>query len=172
MTVTKLPDLPLLETERLHLRSIQTTDVADVFILRNDREHNQYLDRKKAESVEDAENYIEMIMNKVQNNETLFWAIELKETKEFSGVVMLWLYNSEVNKLEIGYELLPSYKGKGIMTEALKAVLQFAFSGTEVTAIMASVHKENKASIKLLTQLQFKASPDEDGKEYHFYKSK
>lgn len=172
MTVTRLPDLPLLETERLHLRSIQTTDVAGVFILRNDREHNQYLDRKKAESLEDAKDFIEMIKYKVENNETLFWAIELKETKEFAGVVMLWHSNDEVNMLELGYELLPAYKGKGIMTEALKAVLQFVFSATEATAVIAGVHKENKASIKLLTQLQFKASPDGDGEEYHFYKSK
>jgi ribosomal-protein-alanine N-acetyltransferase len=89
------------------LRSLQPTDANEVFALRSDDNVNKYIERKKATSIEDAYRFIEMIAKNVSNNETLLWAIELKQTHAFAGTVLLWNINKEKDEIELGYELLP-----------------------------------------------------------------
>ena len=55
----------------------------------------------------------------------------------------------------MGYELLPEYHRKGIMSEALKAVLNFAFNESYLQEIVAMTHKLNENSKRLLLKQDF-----------------
>ena len=162
---------PQLSTERLLLRSLKQTDVGEIFALRSDDVINQYLDRPKANTVEDAHLFIQQIINIVANNKCIYWAITLKPETTLAGTICLWNINNETSEAEVGYELLRNYQGKGIMQEAIKRVLNFGFEQIRFETIVACVHKENLSSIKLLQKSNFMLS--EDGKaidNMHAYK--
>ena len=146
---------PLLETERLLLRRLNADDAPQIFQLRSDEQHNQFIDRPRATVIEDAEAFIEKINTSVGNNESLFWAIQLKEKPTLAGTVALWQFDEQANKAELGYELLSMHQGKGIMNEAIKKVLDFAFADLHLKVIEAWTHPENKRSSSILKKLGF-----------------
>ncbi|MEL6118206.1 MAG: GNAT family N-acetyltransferase [Pseudomonadota bacterium] len=55
----------------------------------------------------------------------------------------------------LGYYLDPQFWGKGFMTEAAKAVVEFWFSETQADELRSSVFVENKASEAILRKLGF-----------------
>ena len=56
---------------------------------------------------------------------------------------------------EIGYELMVDQQGKGIMQEAIKAVIEYGFKGMKLQTIVASPNQNNVKSINLLERSQF-----------------
>ena len=61
----------------------------------------------------------------------------------------------ENNYAEIGYELNPKIQQKGIMSEAMKTVLEFGILQMNLKIIEAYTHKNNVASIALLEKYNF-----------------
>jgi ribosomal-protein-alanine N-acetyltransferase len=57
---------------------------------------------------------------------------------------------------EMGYDLAREHWGKGIMTEAMKAVIDFGFEKMELNRIEVFIMPRNKRSIKLVKNLGFK----------------
>ncbi|HEY4155237.1 MAG TPA: GNAT family N-acetyltransferase, partial [Puia sp.] len=57
--------------------------------------------------------------------------------------------------IEIGYGTMPSHRGKGIMTEAVGGMIQWAKSRPDIESILAETDKDNKASICVLEKNQF-----------------
>jgi len=70
----------------------------------------------------------------------------------------------DVDQIEIGYTLSPEYQGNGYAFEAVKAVINCAFTEWKKHRITASVDPNNIQSIKLLKKFGFR-------KEAHFIKS-
>jgi [ribosomal protein S5]-alanine N-acetyltransferase len=149
---------PILATERLALRQLQHTDDQEIFTLRSDSEINKYLDRQLANTIDDARNFIDKIIK----NNALYWAVTLSDKNILVGTCCLFGFSEENTKCEIGFELLTSFQGKGIMTEALKKVIEYAFNTIKVQKIEAFVHKDNTSSIKLLEHLSFSNSNEHD----------
>jgi ribosomal-protein-alanine N-acetyltransferase len=144
-----------LETERLLLRRLNENDADGIFSLRSNPEVNRYLDRDPHEKKEQAYSFIEMINSNIDNESAYYWAITLKKTAEFAGTICVWNLSDDRSKAEIGYELLPSFQGMGIMKEALDAVLKFVFSELKMSSIEAQTHPDNLASGKLLSHFNF-----------------
>ena len=66
------------------------------------------------------------------------------------------LYTAEDGRSgEIGYTFVPAYQGKGYATEAVTAVLDYAFDTLQFQQIAAAVDERNTPSIKLLQRLGF-----------------
>lgn len=55
------------------------------------------------------------------------WQIVLKEKNRSIGSIGFKSYPNENGEVEVGYEILPEYQGKGYMTEALKEIVKWAF---------------------------------------------
>ncbi|BAZ18115.1 acetyltransferase [Calothrix sp. NIES-4071] len=61
---------------------------------------------------------------------------------------------SEDNQtLEIGYEVLAAYRNKGYATEAVQALIDFAFTQLEAQKIIAHTPTDNIASIQIVEKL-------------------
>jgi [ribosomal protein S5]-alanine N-acetyltransferase len=146
---------PLLETKRLLLRRLNADDAPQIFQLRSDEMHNQFIDRPRATGMEDAESFIKKINALVENKESLFWAIQLKGASTLAGTMVLWEFDTEANKAELGYELLSMHQGKGIMNEAFRKVLDFTFYDLQLLAVEAWTHPRNKRSSSVLQKLGF-----------------
>jgi ribosomal-protein-alanine N-acetyltransferase len=147
---------PILQTERLTLRQPAISDAPEIFTLRSDLEINKYLNRKPADSIDDAKDFIQRVNENTSNNESVYWAIHFSDKNILLGTICLFSFSDEENKCEIGYELLTEYQGQGIMKEALEKVIDYAFSTIAVKNIEAFFHKGNEASKKLLEKSGFR----------------
>lgn len=57
--------------------------------------------------------------------------------------------------IEIGYSIVPEFRGHGYATEACKALVGYAFSKAEVNRIRAHTRKNNPGSIKVVEKMGF-----------------
>ena len=156
MCTINLSPFPKLYTDRLVLRELTEEDVNEIFMLRSDDIVNKYLNRKKASDLNDALLFIQMIRKNVSENVSSYWAISLKENPSLIGTITLWSFDLQACKGEIGYELLPQFWGKGIITEAMQKVLEFGFVTMQLNEIDAYTHPSNDASSKVLDKHGFK----------------
>jgi Acetyltransferases, including N-acetylases of ribosomal proteins len=147
--------LPLLSTGNFSMRNLLPTDDHEIFALRSSEEINRYLDRPKANSIDDARNFIARITAGIANNESIFWVITPKNASEFLGTICLWKISREESKAEIGFELLPEHHGKGIMQEVIPEVIRFGFEQMKLDAIEAELSPRNLKSVKLLERNHF-----------------
>ena len=159
-----LTPFPVLKTERLILRQLESNDDHEIFALRSNDEVNKYLDRKPSQFIEEARIFIRTINENIQKNESIYWAITLKEENHLIGTICLFDISSNPPKAEIGFELLPELQGKGIMQEAIIKVIEFGFQQLRLDLIEAHTHSENKNSISCLKKSGFKteANPGEN----------
>lgn len=162
MTNLNSPTFSILTTERLTLRQLSIDDQQDIFDLRSDTDVNKYLGRQTCKTKEDAIHFINKVNENIEKNISLYWAITLTDTKTFVGTICLFDFSSEKNNCEIGYELMTTFQGQGIMKEALQAVIEYAFQSLGSKKILAFTHCENLNSTKLLTKFNFVKSPEAD----------
>lgn len=146
---------PEIVTERLILRRIVDTDAEAFFVLRSDERVMQYIDRPRAQSIEDALDFITRVNKGIENNEGINWAICLKDVPAPVGVISFWRIIKEHYRAEVGYMLSPDFQGKGIMQEALVAILNYGFGKMGLHSVEANVNPANEASIKLLEKNGF-----------------
>ena len=142
-------------TERLSLRIITPTDAQDIFEIRSNQKINQFLQRNPPKNSFEALDFILDIQKKSAKNEILFLGISLQNDPKLIGTICLWKFSEDRKTAELGYELLPEYQGKGIMSEAVNFVLKFGFKDLNLGRIEAFTNRNNFDSIKLLQNLKF-----------------
>ena len=156
MVQIQFTPFPELATARFRLRQLTKDDENEIFALRSDDFINQYLDRPKANTLDDARNFISKITNGIAENEAIFWVVTPKDEARFLGTICLWKISREEEKAEIGYELLPENHGKGIMQEVIPRVIQFGFEEMKLQTIEAELSPRNLKSVRLLEKNNFK----------------
>lgn len=157
------PSSQSLSTERLTLRKPGLDDAREVFNLRSNEEINRYIDRTPATTIEDATEFLKQIVEIVESGESNYWAICFKENSELVGTICLFDFSPDRQIAEIGYELLPFYQHKGLMQEAMSAVLHYGFQTLNLQTITAFPSADNKSSVALLVRNNF--SIEDDGVE-------
>ncbi len=165
-----------LKTERLLLRKLEETDVDRIFALRTDEKVNALIGRTPPRSIEDAAAFIQKMNTGIEEDNLFYWGITQESRPGLIGTICIFNF-SEVNKTaEIGFEMLPDFRGKGLMQEAVMAVIDFCFGETIIDTMLAFTHPDNIASIKLLEKSSFKfesdlkAEEDESIKGYRLMK--
>jgi len=152
----KKPDteftLTELTTPRLRLRKIALADAEQLVLLRSDERVNRYLDRPAATSYPQAVQFV----NNILAGHAYYWVINFKDEAKLIGIICLRNPDYKNSVVEIGYELLPEFQGKGIMTEALSAVIAYNSDHLQFRTIIGTTHRENISSIKLLENSGFK----------------
>lgn len=146
---------PFLETSRLRLRNVTPDDAPEIFFLRSDSSVMAYLDRAPAASLEEAQQFIQQINNQEKAGDAVTWAISLKGASKLIGTICFWNIQKQHYRAEIGYALHPDEQGKGLMQEALTAVLDYGFQTMQLHTVEANVNPSNAASIKLLERNGF-----------------
>jgi ribosomal-protein-alanine N-acetyltransferase len=150
---------PILKTERLILRKLSRNDSEEILQLRSNAEINKFLDRKPCKTLDDALNFIDGIIEN-ESDGLFYWAITKTGEDKLIGTICLFDFSGDLKKSEIGYELLTEYSGRGIMIEAAKKVIGYAFETLGLKMIDALTHKHNRNSTKLLQKLNFKELED------------
>ena len=145
-----------LRTNRLVLRRILYDDIEFIRKHFGDWEVCRYMvDNEPVTTMEEAEAIIKWSYSdntKPTNNR---WLIVLKENNQPVGTIGYHRWDTQNNIAEIGYDLSKEYWKKGIMNEAMDAVLRFGFEKMELNRIQAFVHIENIASYSILRKNGF-----------------
>lgn len=145
---TAIP-FPILITERLNLRKIVPADLDRVYFFRSDKAINKYI-KRPPQTRETAIAHIQLLDDNLRTDKAIAWGITTKESNILIGSICLWNFSEDKKKAEVGYDLDPKFQGKGIMGEALKAVLDFAFNQRSFETIEAYTDYRNIPSKKLL----------------------
>lgn len=171
MSSTSLTPFPILTTARLTLRRLGMADEQEIFTLRSDAEINKYLGRQLSKTIDNARDFINMVNDNINKNDSLYWAITLGDQNKLVGTICLLGFSNENENCEIGYELLTNFEGQGIMKEAVEKVIEYSFKTIKVKKIEAVLHRDNLRSINLLKKLSFRnsAKPDEANPELICY---
>lgn len=145
----------ILKTKRLLLRSLNLEDSPEILLLRSDKIVNQYIDREKTLNVKASEKFINSLQFSFLNKSLYYWGICMKNNSKLIGTICLWNFSKDKKTAEIGFDLLPKFHNKGIMTEALGIVINFGFNSLNLDKIEAFTHIKNTSSIKLLSTFKF-----------------
>ncbi|SDJ85655.1 GNAT family N-acetyltransferase [Sediminibacillus albus] len=71
--------------------------------------------------------------------------------------------------VDIGYSIVPSYRGRGYATEMGKAMVEWALDQPDVKKVMASCDPDNIASIRTLEKIGFQQTITTDDSIYWLY---
>lgn len=144
-----------LETQRLLLRDINESHVDDILRIRSNEVINRFVIRNSPKNNYDALQFILTIKENTKNNQTIYLGISLKDQPKIIGTICLWNFSEDRKTAEVGYELLPEYHRQGIMSEALKTVLDFGFNELNLDEILAITNKFNENSKGILLKHDF-----------------
>ncbi|MEO6304751.1 MAG: GNAT family N-acetyltransferase [Bacteroidia bacterium] len=158
---------PVLETNRLLLREVNKKDANNLFLLRSNKQAMQFIDKDPATSVDEIKPFIKMINKKTKDNETISWAICLKDQKDLIGTISFHRTEKDNHRAEIGYMLMPEYWNKGLISEAMPKVIEYGFTKMKLHSIEANINPNNNKSRKLLEKFKFKK--EAYFKENYFY---
>jgi ribosomal-protein-alanine N-acetyltransferase len=147
--------IPLLTTERLILRQLQSSDDKAIFTLRNNAQVNAFIQRPITGNIYDARHFISTINEGINNSEWLYWAIILKSNQQLVGTICMWHFSNDNTMAEIGYELHPDYQGKGLMNEAIQTIIDYGFNTLDLKTIEAYTQPANTKSVTLLEKNGF-----------------
>lgn len=155
----KRPKFPTLVTERLILKEFSKEDVSAVFEMYSHQDINQFLPDKPMQAVEEAEKRVFDRINLFKNGWGYRWAISFKDhPDQVIGSCGFFNVRIGTHTVEIGFEVHPDHWRQGIMTEAVIAVLDYAFGYTghkTINRIEALVVPSNLRSLALLFNLGF-----------------
>ena len=144
---------PRLETERLRLRRLQVGDADALLRVFGDDAVTRYYDLPTLTARADALEIIDRAAHRFRREEGIRWGVTRPQENVVLGTVGLTFDNSY--RGSVGYELASAYWRQGIMTEALTAVLTFAFERAGLHRIQALVMPGNEASMGLLRKMGF-----------------
>ena len=137
--VNNVPALPTLsierlETERLILREFRESDAEDVYEYARDPEVGPNAGWKPHESLDESRG---VVKNFIQSGEV--WAIEDKASHKVIGSIGLHKRTREGYTFdrELGYALSRAFWGRGLMTEAASAIVDYAFAHGVKTLLVA-----------------------------------
>lgn len=141
------------ETARLLIRPYQPYDLGAYLAFMLDDEATRYLNfTAQQRTAEGARQLFQIVLASYGGEEPICaLVIARKETNEFIG--SCGLAPLKESSAECYYSLLPQYQGRGYATEAIKALLDYAFGELGLSEIMAYASEENIPSIHVAQRL-------------------
>lgn len=136
-----------IETSRLILRRVIREDAEPMF--RNwasDPEVTKYLTWPTHDSAAVSEMVLESWLREYERENYYQWMIVLKEIGEPIGTISVVRQNELVQEAEIGYCIGRNWWHKGIVSEALRAVMDFLFTEVGMNRIAARHDPNNPHS--------------------------
>ena len=144
--------MKVFETERLLVRDWEEKDAEDLFAYAQDSEIGPPAGWEPHQSLEDSREYLAKVTPGVE------MCIELKETGRVIGALGLHRDHYRPHGIEsrsIGYVLSRDYWGRGIMTEAVRGLLDYAFTVLGLAIVTVQHSGENDRSRRVAEKCGF-----------------
>lgn len=141
-----LIEVPELNTERLLLRKIRREDAEDIFEYASNPLVTIYMPWETHKTIEDTYDFIRMSGDLFIASDNIDWAVEIKTEQKMIGAISIRKWNDQNRCADVGYVLSRKYWNNGIITEALKAVIEFCFTKLELNRVEAHCDENNIGS--------------------------
>lgn len=146
-----------IETPRLRLRPVRTSDLADLHAVVSDETVAALSGFRQCLTLEDTEKCVQAY---IEDNETL--ALEWKETGCVIGTISIqkrpWFkypLSRTLRGRELGFDLGKAYWGKGLMPEAVRAVCDYCFRVLHYDFITCGHFPDNTQSARAIEKCGF-----------------
>jgi Acetyltransferases, including N-acetylases of ribosomal proteins len=138
-----------LETERLILRRFDENDADDMYNnWVTDPEVSRFWSWTPHKNIEETKFYINKWIAEYSNPAVYHWVIVLKSIAQAVGYI--YIEDNADDTVSVHYALSRKHWNHGIMSEACKCVIDFAFSAFGVNGISTRHHAENPASGRVM----------------------
>lgn len=142
----KMPEQ--IETERLLVRRIREDDASAIFEgWAQDKQVTRYLTWRPHQSIEQTREFVRGCLAAWEQETRFPYMIMLKENDQVIGMIDPRI---EGPKVGVGYGAARGHWGKGYVSEATRAVIDWAFQQPTVYRVYATTDVENIASRRVL----------------------
>ena len=151
--ISVLRSFPVLHTNRLLLRETADADIAGYTELVSDEDTLAYVLDSSPIATEKLPAKLHRNREQSLEGEHYYWSIQVPDSAWFVGFIAL--HDAKSGKPALSYAIMPSWRRRGIASEAICAVTDFAKEELGSSTVIARTHEENSASIELLRSLSF-----------------
>ena len=138
------------ESDRINFIKLSQKLVYDYLDMVNDIEVQKFISHKR--KTYDLDGEIKWIESKLEENAIIFSMIE-KETNEFIGNIEIMGINNNIG--EIGIAITPKKQDKHFGQEAIKRLIEYAFSELNLDGLELNVYDFNPRGIKCYEKVGF-----------------
>jgi ribosomal-protein-alanine N-acetyltransferase len=146
---------PTLQSARLRLRPFADTDSESIYALQSNARVLRYWDSPPWTDRARAQAFLEGCRQMEEDGSGARFAIETLESRAFVGWCSMFRWNPVYRSLGIGYCLDEPAWGKGYATEAVRAMLHWAYGTLQLNRVEAELDTRNAASARVLEKLGF-----------------
>ena len=146
---------PELARGDVHLRALRSGDAVSWFAYLADPGAIE-LTSYDIRSVDQVSAMIDVSITRFRAGEPSRWAIASRDDDHLIGTCGFHTWWPHDRRAELGYDLAPAFRGRGIATDAVAATVAAAFEGNDLNRIDAFVMVENVRSQKVLEKCGFR----------------
>jgi ribosomal-protein-alanine N-acetyltransferase len=140
----------------LRLRQLLESDTPEFWHYMSDRRVTTFIaDIDVPKSLDGAREELMYWANLHVSGRSIYWAI-VNDDNKLIGMCGFNAWNKYHKRAEVSYDLSYDYWGKGVMSSALQAITDYAFSKLQVKRVQATVAHNNPGSIKVLEKCGYK----------------
>lgn len=145
---------PIINTDRLLLRKFTDNDLENVFI---GLSHPDVIKHYgvRFDSLEATKEQMTWFAHLESTGTGIWWAVCSPDNQTFYGAGGLNNLAKDHKKAEIGFWLLPSFWGQGIMTEILPLICKYGFDSLGLHRIEGFVENDNQNCKRAMAKLDF-----------------
>lgn len=137
-------------TDRLYLRKLTLEDASDMFEYSRDPDVSKYTVWDHHASIKDTKGFLNYILENYSKGIVEDWGIVYKENNKLIGTCGFFEWDKTNHSAHIHYALSKAYAGKGLMTETVKAIIDFGFEKMNLNRIEARCMPENIGSERVM----------------------
>lgn len=154
----------IIETDRLVLRTWQSSDLEPLAAIHNDTRVMQYLGATR--DINSSQQYIEKLDAHYIERGYTSYAVDVKDTNQFIGCIGLrfadYLPDLITPSVEIVWRLAFKYWGQGYATEGATAVLHYGFNTLRLDQVISLASSGNLRSRRIMEKIGLIHKPADD----------
>ena len=143
---------PPLVTDRLILRDLEPDDWRALYAIESDPDTVRYLPREPF-TADQAKAYIDYDLDRRQRSPRRMFDLAVTPREEGVMIGRCGLRAGDGDDAALWYVLDPRRRGAGLMLEAARAMVDFAFRGLGLRRLWADLDPRNDASVRLVERL-------------------
>lgn len=144
---------PIFESARLRIRRLELSDAPDYFELASDPNVSAETVWDRHHSIEETIEYLTSVNQRFDMKQAIHWGIVEKASGKLIGRTGLIRVDPVHEKAEIGYALARAYWSQGVITEATREILRYAFVQAGFHRLEARCNASNPGSYRVMEKL-------------------
>ncbi|QCE41076.1 GNAT family N-acetyltransferase [Psychroserpens sp. NJDZ02] len=99
--------------------------------------------------------FVEKKLKQFQKKEEFLFTLKVSQTSKLIGLIYIKALDWSINQGEFAYCIDYNYKGQGIISKAITALSNYAFTSLDLKTLQIIAHKDNLPSVNVATNNGF-----------------